>query len=173
MSLFANNQIDVNTLPKVQDLELTPISPKYIYILFFNTLTAFGVVCSAMVLVNVFAEDRGFNDVFWYVFGVLVTLFFITLILNYLGFKKRKYAIREHDITFSKGYLVNTTLTLPYNRIQHIEITRTFLARKLGLSTLKIYTAGESGGDMTVQGLPKAIAQKQYDFLTKVINERV
>jgi membrane protein YdbS with pleckstrin-like domain len=47
------------------------------------------------------------------------------------------------------------------------------LARKLGLSTLKIYSAGESGGDIAIKGLPKDVAETQYAFLTKVINERL
>ncbi|WP_299522432.1 PH domain-containing protein [Winogradskyella sp.] len=173
MELFTNKEIDINTLPKVEDLELTPISPKYIYIIVANILFTYGILCLAIVFINVIAEDKSFSNTFWYILAVLITLCIFTLIINYLGFKKRKYAMRDYDITFSKGFLVNKTLTLPYNRIQHIEIKRTFLARKLGLATLKIYTAGESGGDMTVSGLPKDIADKQYGFLTKMINERV
>jgi hypothetical protein len=90
-----------------------------------------------------------------------------------LGFKNRKYAMRELDICYTRGYLVTRTIAVPYNRIQHIEISRSFLARKLGLSALKIYSAGESGGDLIIHGLPKDIADAQYAFLTKVINERL
>ena len=94
-------------------------------------------------------------------------------IIYYLGFKKRGFALREKDICYSHGYLVNKTLALPYNRIQHIEIARSFMARKLGLASLKIYSAGESGGDMVIHGLPKALAESQYTFLTKIINEQL
>ena len=95
------------------------------------------------------------------------------MIIYKLGFKKRKYALREKDIIYSSGYIVNNTTTLPLNRIQHLEITRSFMARRLGLATLKIYSAGESGGDIAIKGLLNAIAEKQYAHLTSVLNDRV
>jgi membrane protein YdbS with pleckstrin-like domain len=97
----------------------------------------------------------------------------MSLTIYYLGFKNRKYAIREQDMTYTQGYIVTKMVTLPYNRIQHLEIRRSFLSRKLGLSTLKIYSAGESGGDLSIKGLPKDVAERQYAYLTQIINERV
>jgi membrane protein YdbS with pleckstrin-like domain len=172
MSLFENNQIAVESLPKAEEQLLHPISPKYFYIVIFNTLITYFVLFGSVLLVNVFAKDSDIDEALIHVAIVLFVLCLITLFISYLGFKKRKYAIRERDMTYSHGYLVNKTLTLPYNRIQHIEIARSFIARKLGLSTLKIYSAGESGGDLAIKGLPKDIAQKQYAFLTEIINER-
>lgn len=173
MSVFENQQISIDNLPKAEDLELQPISPKYVYIVFINTVIVYLLLFAAVLLLKIFADDSGINNAMGYIVTILGILCFFSLIINYLGFKKRKYAIRDKDMTYSQGYLINKTLTLPYNRIQHIEIARSFLARKLGLSTLKIYSAGQSGGDLSIKGLPKKIADKQYAFLTKIINERV
>jgi membrane protein YdbS with pleckstrin-like domain len=95
------------------------------------------------------------------------------MLIYYLGFRKRAYAMREKDICYTHGYIISKTIALPYNRVQHIEISRSFIARKLGLSTLKIYSAGESGSDLVIHGLPEKIAEAQYAFLTQVINERL
>lgn len=173
MELFSNMQIDVNTLPKSEDLELIPISPKYFYIIVFNIFLVYFILVGTLLGLYFFANASDIQSLIWYVISVLFILFLISLALGYLGFKKRKYAIREKDMTYSHGYIVHNIITLPYNRIQHIEIARSFLARKLGLSTLKIYSAGQSGGDIAIKGLPKTTAESQYSFLTKIINERV
>jgi membrane protein YdbS with pleckstrin-like domain len=173
MELFSNTQIDVTALPKSQDLTLQPISPKYFIIIIINTSMTYAVLIGALITLNMFAEDIEFNEVANYAVGILCVLFLLSMLIAFLGFKKRKYAMREKDMTYSHGYLVNKTITLPYNRIQHIEIARSFLARKFGLSTLKIYSAGQSGGDLSIKGLPKDIADDQYAFLTKIINERL
>lgn len=173
MTLFSNNQIDVALLPKSEDLELNPISPKYFNIIVFNSILVYGIAILALIGLYFFSDDADFKIVFWYLLTGICVLLLATISLYYLDFKKRKYAIREKDITFSQGYIVNNTITLPYNRIQHIEIKRSFLARKFGLSTLKLYSAGQAGGDISIKGLPHDIAEMQYAFLTEIINERV
>ena len=172
MSLFSNIQIDIDILPKSEDLDLIPISAKYFKIILINICFIYAIFVGILLALYSFADDSGINEVFWYLIGLICTLCIISIVMYYIGFKKRMYAMREKDMTYSHGYLVNKTVTLPYNRIQHIEIARSFLARKLGLSTLKIYSAGQSGGDIAVKGLPKDVADTQYAFLTKIINER-
>lgn len=173
MELFSNTQIDVTTLPKSEDLNLKPISPKYFKIILINTFVIYASFIAVLVLLKTFTDENEIKEVFKFAIVVVVLLFFVSTTLYYIGFKKRKYAMREKDMTYSHGYLVNKTVTLPYNRIQHIEISRSLLARKFGLSTLKIYSAGESGGDLSIKGLQEDIAESQYTFLTKIINERL
>ncbi|MCC1485351.1 PH domain-containing protein [Winogradskyella immobilis] len=172
--MFTNSQIDITTLPKLEDLKLEPISPKYFTIIIINVLVTYLSFIGALVVLKYFIEDDdGFHSVFWYIIVVLILASISQMIIYKLGFKKRKYALREKDIIYSSGYIVNNTTTLPLNRIQHLEITRSFMARRLGLATLKIYSAGESGGDIAIKGLPNAIAEKQYAHLTSVLNDRV
>jgi membrane protein YdbS with pleckstrin-like domain len=173
MTLFSNNQIDVALLPKSEDLELKPISPKYFNIILLNSVIFYSIFVIGLTGLYFFTNDPDFKMIFWYVLAAICVLFLVTIWIYHLGFKKRKYAMREKDITFSHGYIVNKTITLPYNRIQHIEIKRSFLARKFNLSTLKLYSAGESGGDISIKGLPKEVADTQYAFLTEIINERI
>jgi membrane protein YdbS with pleckstrin-like domain len=59
---------------------------------------------------------------------------------------------------------------VPISRIQHIEESRSWLARKLNLATLKIFTAGESGSDLKIDGLPHEEAKQINDFLSTRVN---
>lgn len=76
-----------------------------------------------------------------------------------VGFRYMGYAVRRHDVTFKSGWLFRTRVTVPMSRIQHSEIFRGPLDRWLGLSTLRIYTAGSSGANLSIPGLQDETAQ--------------
>lgn len=76
-----------------------------------------------------------------------------------VGYRFMGYAVRRHDVTLKRGWLVRTQITVPMSRIQHSEIFRGPLDRWLGLSTLRIFTAGSSGANLSIPGLPDETAQ--------------
>jgi membrane protein YdbS with pleckstrin-like domain len=171
--MFTNEQIDVASLPKLEDLQMNPIDRKYLLILLLNIFFTYGIPIFGLLVANYLSVNKKFKDVSPYVLFTLILMMVLTMLIYGIGFKKRVYALRERDICYSHGYFINKLIALPFNRIQHIEIARSFLARKFGLATLKIYSAGESGSDLVIHGLPKDVAESQYAFLTQVINERV
>lgn len=171
--MFTNTEIDIESLPKFEDVALKPISSKYIYILLFNSFFTYAIVLIALLAIKFGFNAMFLGDYFWLAFVGVILLAVIQSIFVYLNFKTRKYGLREKDIIYAAGYITNQTTTLPFNRVQHIEISRSFLAQKLGLSTLKIFSAGESGGDIAIAGLPKEVADKQYAFLMGILNERL
>ncbi len=172
--MFSNNQIEIDSLPKVEDLKLKAIDKRYFNIIIFNIIITFSSLIGVFTALRFVIKKAVYNThVYWFLLVGLILFFLIQFIVYKLGFKMRRYAMREEDIIYTEGLLTNTTTTLPFNRIQHIEIARSFLARKMSLSTLKIYSAGESGGDLSIKGLPKEEAETINAFLTKILNERV
>jgi len=81
------------------------------------------------------------------------------------GFPIRGVLVRDHDLTFRSGYWVREMVTVPFNRIQHSEVSQGPLARAFGVCTLKLYTAGSSGANLRVPGLDFARAQQLRAFL--------
>ncbi len=173
MPTFSNTQIAIDTLPKLEDIELDAISPKYFKIITINTVFVYLVGIALLIAMHIFVEDTVINTIFWFVLGALLLLCVLTLVLYRLGFKKRKYALRTHDISYAEGFFNYKLTTLPFNKIQHIEVSRSVLQRKFELSSLKVYSAGESGGDLVIKGLSKTTAQKLYNHLTSILNARV
>ncbi|MBT6208842.1 MAG: PH domain-containing protein, partial [Woeseia sp.] len=49
--------------------------------------------------------------------------------------------------------------------IQHVEKSSTPLDRKFNLASLQLYTAGGSGGDLQIHGLPTRAAEKLRVFI--------
>lgn len=87
--------------------------------------------------------------------GVFSALAFLTA---EMGYRKMGYLLRQHDISYRSGWLLRSQVTVPMSRIQHSEIFRGPLDRWLGLSTLRIYTAGSSGSNLSIPGLKSETA---------------
>jgi len=77
----------------------------------------------------------------------------------------RGVLLRERDLTFRSGFWVRETVTVPFNRIQHSEVSQGPLARAFGVCTLKLYTAGSSGANLRVPGLDFERAQELRAYL--------
>ncbi len=78
---------------------------------------------------------------FWVIIPVFLVLCFVWAKLTY-----HYYRYELLDVGFRKesGVIYKKYVTIPYDRIQNVDINRGILARILGLSDLNIQTAGAS-----------------------------
>lgn len=81
------------------------------------------------------------------------------------AYAARKYALRERDITFRKGWIWWSETAVPFNRIQHCEIEQGPIEKMYGLATLEVYTAGKSSSDVSIGGLEREKAERLKDFI--------
>lgn len=168
---FTNLQLEIENLPKIEDVALKPISKSYFKIIALNKLAVYAALISLVFLFKYVIESK--EDVqlnLWYILSAVFVFCIINFIVSLLAFKKRKYAIREHDVIYSKGLIIHSMITVPITRIQHVEESRSWLARHFGLSTLKIFTAGEAGSDLSIKGLPHLEAKQIKEFISDKIN---
>lgn len=171
--MFNNPQIDTLSIPNIENLNLEQVERSYLYILIFNRLLGFLFPLIAVVVIGFITNFEGWMVYFWLGIALLIALLVLSCIYAIVSFPKRRYALREHDIIYTEGLLLNSFTTVPFVRIQHTEISRSFLERKFNLSTLKIYTAGATGSDLFISGLSKETAQKINAFLTSKINDQL
>lgn len=171
--MFSNSQIDVKTIPSIETVELNPISKHYLNIILINKIAFFSVFFIILFALKWFVDDEELQSVLPYLIRSLTLILALNFLIAILAFKKRKYALRELDIIYSKGLIINSTTTVPIKRIQHIEEVRSWLARQFGLATLKIFTAGESGSDLSIHGLPAEEAKRIHDYISEKINASI
>jgi membrane protein YdbS with pleckstrin-like domain len=79
----------------------------------------------------------------------------------------KTYALREHDLSYSAGLIFKKTITQPILRIQHIELKRGPIERKVGLATLQVFSAGGALDTFEIPGLPLNEAQKLREFILR------
>ena len=106
------------------------------------------------------------------VFLAVTALFFLAA---YLEFRNFDYFFEQDNVVIKKGVIRKTTVTIPYSKVQNINIKRGLLLRILGLSEVQIETAGATAatGKIKPEGLIPAVgeedAKKIFEFLNKKI----
>jgi hypothetical protein len=98
--------------------------------------------------------------------GILLILILAALLFTAnKSFANMGYALRKHDLVFRKGWLFEKLHIVPLKKIQHCLVKRGPLERKFGLASLKIFTAGGTGADITLGGLTQQEAERLKDWL--------
>lgn len=104
---------------------------------------------------------------------MLVTIPFIPIWLIFAPIFINKYFERleceltSRSLRFKKGFIVQTEKTIPLDKIQDLTFKEGPLLKKLGLSILKIETAGNSAGaaaDLSLIGIIDAHNFRQMVF---------
>lgn len=160
---FQNALMAPDDLPQLEQSSFTGLESDYLYM----RLTARGIFFLLIAGVGVLLSlSQGFS--LWYWLLPLLFMILWTFSLEILGFNRKGYAIRSKDVSYKTGLLYFRMTSVPFNRIQHCEISQGPLGRLFDLASVKVYTAGGSGSDLMVNGLRKETAQRLRDYITKL-----
>ena len=158
---FSNETIDTLVLPQFEDVQLMPLHPSYLKVIWFNIALVFGTIAIAAGFGFYFIIEL--QPYRLAISGAYIFIVLLTIVINVINFKTRGFAFREHDVIYRSGAISINTTIIPYNRVQHVAIHESLVARWLDLATIEVFTAGGVGGDIKIPGLEKihAAAIKQ------------
>ena len=170
MNEFSNNTIDLDTLPKFEELHLNALHSNYVKVLLFNFLLLVLLAIGGFTAIF-FIEREVFSTKYWLlIFSAFVLFLVFVVIIAKLSFNKKGYAFRAHDAIYKSGLISETTTIVPFNRVQHVALHQGFIARKLGLASIELFTAGGSSSDLEIPGLLLEEAQKIKNMVSHKIN---
>ncbi len=104
----------------------------------------------------------------YFLFGIF--FIFISFLWAKLSYHYYKYELTDSGFRKERGVITKKYTTIPYDRIQNVDIYRGILSRILGLSTLQIQTAGTGAvgtAEGTLPGLSIEIAEELREDLIK------
>jgi membrane protein YdbS with pleckstrin-like domain len=81
-------------------------------------------------------------------------------------FARTRFALDAGSLRIRRGVIWQSETLVPRIRVQHTDVNRGPLDRHLGLSSLKVYTAGTKLASVTLDGLPEARALALRDALS-------
>lgn len=172
MPEFTNDKVLDYNLPKFEEVELTPVSRTYLQVVILNT-TIFSLIVIGAAVTGYFFLKNAMPDLAWILPAVITGLILINFIYQILAFRQRKYAFRDRDVIYQFGLISKSIIIIPFNRIQHTALEEGWLSRSLGLKSLTVFTAGAGGSDLSINGLPKDIAESFNQLiLTKIDSEK-
>ena len=165
------------------------LDPKAVWLFYSNSLTAIIFFAIVFVFFSVVAvrdfpleEIARELQVSGYVIFLVQNLWIIFVLLaiigyvwSYLTYRFYKYELRDDGFRKEHGVIYKKYVTIPYERIQNVDINRGLLARILGLSDLNIQTAGMSTGfgsyggvsEGRLPGISPKVAEQLRDELVK------
>jgi membrane protein YdbS with pleckstrin-like domain len=143
------------------------VSPRYIVVDVVGYIV-FGLIVTAVPVV--IALTTGV-DWLWIVAAALAIVFLVTIVLTPRRVRAIGYQLRDDDVLFRKGILYQRFVSVPYGRMQLVDINRGPLARALGLSELKFVTAAAATG-VVIPGLAEADAEELRDRLVALAESR-
>jgi membrane protein YdbS with pleckstrin-like domain len=101
--------------------------------------------------------------------GVILLTAIATFIIGTGSFKRKGYAVREKDILFRTGWIIQKLHIVPFNRVQHCVVQSGPIGRKFGLASLSIYTAAANISDISIRGLKTEDAETLKGYILEQI----
>lgn len=165
------------------------LHPKSIWLFFFSFLLRGLVIFiffsfwAGPFFAVIFLKDRGIvteQDVLGFIpsmLGLWLIFFALYILICYiwanLTYKYWKYELAEDAFKKESGVIWKKYVSVPYERIQNIDIYRGVFARILGLSDIQIQTAGASAVSYGRGGLAGVMAEGRLPGLGKEDAERL
>lgn len=151
---FSNEPLAVEQLPRLRDDAFVSVDPRYVW----GRLAGLGmsaVVVVAIAVVVVWQSDAVVVPVL--VAGGIVLVIAAVAIVWILESRRLAYQVREHDLSLRRGVIRHVVETIPFSRVQHVNVGRGLVERWLSLATLEISSAGP---DISIPGLAVADADR-------------
>jgi membrane protein YdbS with pleckstrin-like domain len=153
------------------DLETTRewkrVAPRYVVVEIVGTVVFGLIACGAAALLWLFTHQQ------WvlYLGAALALATLVLLVLEPRRVRSIGYQLREDDLLVRRGIMFQRFVSVPYGRMQLVDITRGPVARALGQADLKFVTAAASTG-VAIPGLAEADAEALRDRLVELAESR-
>ncbi len=171
---FSNLQVDITGLPRAGELTLKRLPEAHRREIIAQSIITLGILVLLSAIPQVITAIDPLQRRLLLLWPVLILI--IGGLISWLmliRYKHKGYAMRTHDIVFQSGLFWRKTTVLPFNRIQHAEVTHGPLQRRFGLATLKFFTAGGANVDLNIDGLEASEAEAlREDILRRSANAR-
>ncbi len=165
--MFENPEIALESLPRADDVEWQPLDGRYVHRQQVRGLMNVAVLTVAAVVFQFLRQRLGSDLPAWAPWLIVVAVAAAFLAWPVISVPKKGFALRDKDLVYRSGVLWRSVTAVPFNRVQHVETASTPLDRRFGLASLQLYTAGSSGGDLKIDGLPADAAERMRVFVLR------
>lgn len=166
---FQNLQVHWETLPKAADIQLKPIEKDYLKVLYISWSIMYVIILAVVITIILLIDDTDHYIWLPLSIGILILAIAATFIIGTGSFKRKAYAVREKDILFRTGWIIQKLHIIPFNRVQHCVVQSGPVGRKYGLATVSIYTAASNEQDISIRGLKTEEAESLKSFILEQI----
>jgi membrane protein YdbS with pleckstrin-like domain len=143
------------------------VSPRYVVVDVAGYIVS-GLITIALTFVPFFITQAQWTLA---VPAVAFVVSLITVLYTPRRVRSIGYALRDDDLLFRRGIAWQRFVSIPYGRMQLVDIKRGPLARSLGLSELRFVTAAASS-TVVIPGITAQEAEDLRDHLVDLAETR-
>lgn len=170
---FTNETIDLNLLPKFEEVHFSPVHKDYIKVVYINIAIVLLLLAIGIGVFIYFNEELQ-DSSNYLIFGISYVVFALILFFSSIAsVKRRAFAVRDKDILYKRGLISTTTTMMPFNRIQHVAMHEGAFSRIYNLAQIQIFTAGGSTSDVKISGIEKEKAESIKELLMQKIQNQI
>ncbi len=169
--MFENPEISLDDLPRVESVSWQPMDDSLALQLVIQQLLFVFIITAGSVGFR-FMPNVTFLPA-WLHLLIIVGITIPLVVWPYLSVKKRGIAVRDKDVLYKSGLVVNRVTAIPFNRIQHVETKQGPLDRQFETASLQIFTAGGSKGDLDIAGMERDRAESLRSMILKRIGSSI
>jgi membrane protein YdbS with pleckstrin-like domain len=162
---FSNEPIPTDHLPRLTDDAFVPVDPRYLRVSLTGIALAATIVAIGTAAVAMQTDQKVLPLL---IGGGVLLLLVLVAVVRVLEVRRLAYQLREHDLSLRSGVITHRVESLPFSRIQHVNVHRGPIERSLGLATLQVSTAGP---DISIPGLAQADAERIKLLVTERADE--
>lgn len=165
---FTNEDVLSQAMPKLTELNFEPLATHYAPT---HRLVSIGITASLMLILLFTLKQPfwslpiEFANVLEVVLWAIGTIGLLRYLYCYFADPKKVYALREQDISYQCGLLFRKTVSQPILRVQHVELKRGPIERKVGLASLQVFSAGGAMHTFEIPGLEYQNAENIRQFI--------
>ena len=175
--MFENPEVSQEDLPRAESVTWLGMDRKLVRAMHVQAtlvvvIISVGIGGLQIVFNLAFAEENINISIgrLWFLIPVLAWPGFVWPVISV---PRKGYAVRDKDILYKSGVFWRTITAIPFNRIQHVEKSSTPFERHFELATLQLFTAGGTGGDLKIHGLPADAAEKLRVYILAKVGASV
>jgi len=151
--VFTNETVDEPSLPQANSLAYESLAPTYVRTMIIEWLAVWVIIAVVNTGLNIFTPIETWAFIKWWLIVPLALAALSVFLWAPMVANARGFALRERDIHYKSGIIWRKAVSLPFNRIQHVELESGPLERIFKLTTLKFFTAGGGSADMKIPAL--------------------
>jgi len=170
MENFTNSVLLPENLPETAPEDFNRLDRRYLKIIVIRIAIFAILLATGLISFLLFSDEKIPGLILAAIISGIAVLILYSFIISILGFPKKGYLLRERDVSYKTGIIYYKQISVPFNRVQHVEVSQGVLGKIFHLSSVKIYTAGGNASDLSIPGLAVADAQKLKTFISEKIS---
>ena len=161
----------------VPEPQWVPAASSYLTVRFIHTISALALPILAGVAVYCAGAFFGGPEVLRIVGLAVIAVFGLWGLWWILTTPRRTralgYALESNHLMARRGILFRSMSSMPYGRIQYVDVDSGPLERMCGVARLTVRTAGTTTGTMVLFGIPLNVAEELRADLVRRADERM